>query len=284
MHLLEYKHFVFLFAVPRVKICSEPPPPCPCPDQSEADPCDPCAQSPCQDYNENPECDTTAAVAGDSSCDLAQSGGDDCSGGGDYGDPCCFVAKPRVPRLCCNVMKPPVPSPCVGFELIPRGCKNYIHSNVVKAIRMPARKPALRYVDHPKGDVQPWCDSGYPRKYVYKEAFGCVPSYIQDIKEELYRNDLQAKYDMKYKERDVQAQTRHLEPTEHQALVCGLKKNWEEAFYEFQRLPLQIDTAGKREKKKMLEEELKKLEQDIQTLERHDHIFVSDTCRSFYLA
>lgn len=95
---------------------------------------------------------------------------------------------------------------------------------------------------------------------------------------------MQAKYDMKFKERDIQAQIRHLEPTEHQALICGLKKNWEEVFQEFQKLPLQIDTAGKIAKKKMLEEELKKLENDIQTMERHDHVFVSDTCRSFYLA
>ncbi|ODN06266.1 Enkurin [Orchesella cincta] len=241
-------------AVPRIKLCNPPP----CPD-------------PCESQEGNNDCGQETQ---EESCEQQQP---PCG-------PVCCVPKCRVPRICCNIMKPCVPNRCVGFEIIPRGCKNYIHSNVVKALRMPAKKPALRFVDHPKGHTQTWCDSGYPRKYVYKDEFGCVPAYVENIKEELRQDDLQAKYDMKFKERDIQQQIRPLDPTEHQALICGLKKNWEEKFAEYQSFSLLLDNVGKVKRKQAVEDELKRLEKDIQLLERHDHIFVSETCRSFYLA
>jgi len=149
---------------------------------------------------------------------------------------------------------------------------------------MPPKKPFPRFVFHRNGHTHDWEESGLPRKYVYKDSFGCIPNYLYEIKEELRCDDLRAKHAMKFKERDMEAQIRHMDPTEHQAILCGLKINWDEKFNEFQHLPLNIDTAGKVAQKKALEEELKALEKDIQVLERHDHVFVSDTCRSFYLA
>ena len=214
-------------------------------------------QAPCVD--QDPAVQDQGPLCGGPCCESEVPLPPDCSGP----DPatCCQVTpcgRRRVPRLCCNSQKPPVHNRCVQVKCC-EDPKNYIHSNVVKALRMPARKPAARFVYHPKGHTKEWDNSGLPRKYVWKDTFGCVPAYIHCIKDQLCKDDMQAKCDMKFKERDIQAQIRHLEPTEHQAILCGLKLNWDAKFAEFQRLPLLIDTAGKIQKKKQLEIELKEL-------------------------
>lgn len=189
---------------------------------------------------------------------------------------------PRVPRMCCNKVSPPVPSH--NYEKVPvEDAKNYIHSNVVKALRMPARKPNPRVVIHPKGHTAPYAESGLARRYVYSDTFGTVPHYIQNIKAQLRREDQEKLNSVKAVKGNMNDQCRHLEPLEQQAIINGLKANWAEKFREFNTLPLHSDTQAKVKKKKELEDELKQLEKDIQIFERHNHVFVSDTCRSFYL-
>jgi hypothetical protein len=62
----------------------------------------------------------------------------------------------------------------------------------------------------------------------------------------------------------------------------GLKHNWEELHKAYQRLPILTDTLPKKRHKIKLEEELKQLESDIRTLERHLHIYVTDAdCSEF---
>jgi len=194
---------------------------------------------------------------------------------------CC---RPRVPRICCNTAKPPVPDHCQGFDIVPRGNRNFLRCNALRAIRTPARKPEPRYVDSAKGNVHKWCNSGYARYHVNQDDFGKVPEYICKFKEEFAARDQQRKLAMCAHEREVDEKCRHLNEDERRALICGLKQNWDETFREFMSLPLSIDNAGKIKKKGDLEEALKALETDIQTLERHDHIFVGDANRSFYLA
>ncbi|PSN38359.1 hypothetical protein C0J52_06916 [Blattella germanica] len=65
-----------------------------------------------------------------------------------------------------------------------------------------------------------------------------------------------------------------LEP--HYILKKGLKNNWAELQKAYQQLPILTDTIPKKKHKTKLEVELKQLENDIKTLERHPHIYVTD--------
>lgn len=201
--------------------------------------------------------------------------------------PCCQEEKCRIARIClCAGLKekPPVPPPCAKFGVIPTCCKDYVRDNIRNAVRQVPRKPTMRFVDDRVGHTKNWCTSGMPRLYVCGENFGKIPCYLEDIKADLHVQAQKEKSLMKAQEISAQENCRHLDPVERDAITCGLKKNWEEVFADYQALPLLIDTAGKIQRKSELEKELKKLEQDIQVLERHDHLFVADTCRSFYLA
>lgn len=143
------------------------------------------------------------------------------------------------------------------FGVVPTCCKDYIKLNVVKAVRQVARKPAMRYVDDRVGNVKNWCSSGLPRIFVFGENFGKIPCYLEDIKADLYAQDQKAKAEMKSKEGNMKETCRHLDPIEREAILCGLKKNWEEVFRQFQSLPLNIDNVGKINKKSDLEKQLK---------------------------
>jgi hypothetical protein len=202
--------------------------------------------------------------------------------------PCCTRRKCRIARICtCLGMcpRPPIPTVCCSrFAILPKGKKDYIRDNAVNAIRQVPRKPAMKYIDDRKGTSHQWCTSGYPRRFVLEENFGKVPPYIECYKQEQYVQDQMSKHEMQSKEREMGEQCRHLDQDERAAILCGLKKNWEEVFGEYQALPLLIDTPGKIAKKSELEKKLKEIEKDIQLVERHDHVFVADTGRSFYLS
>ncbi|XP_078272279.1 enkurin isoform X3 [Rhinoraja longicauda] len=54
----------------------------------------------------------------------------------------------------------------------------------------------------------------------------------------------------------------------------GLKQNWEELNHSFQGLSILIDTVSKQNHKERLETKMKKLEQDIDLIERHKFIYI----------
>jgi len=217
------------------------------------------------------DCGNAEASASKGSCE-AQAGQTVCCG------------RPRIPRICCNVEKPRVPPACVGLGILPTGDKDFVRDNAVKVIRGPPKIAEPRIVDHPKGHRFDWCPSGLPRRFVCREDYGMVPGYLVERKRELYEKDLAAKYELERPQREAREKCRHLEETERNTLICGLKSSWAEAYREFQLLPLMIDTPGKVKRKQDLETTLKTLEKDIQLLERHNHIFVANANKSFYLA
>ncbi|CAG7834203.1 unnamed protein product [Allacma fusca] len=225
----------------------------------------------------------------DVSCELPQggqvcppcNGSGDCAPPGYCGDP---SLKRRVPRLCCSE-KPAVPPTCCSkFNVIPRGCKDFVRDNTVSAIRQPAKIPSPRFVDEVKGTTHNWCKSGMARKYVCRHDYGMIPGYLAQRKLELQDKFNQEKYASEQAKRDAQEKCRHLNEQERQTLLCGLKTNWEQVFREYQSLPLKVDTPVKIKVKFELEEQLRSIEKDIQLLERHNHIFVGDANRSFYMA
>ena len=63
---------------------------------------------------------------------------------------------------------------------------------------------------------------------------------------------------------------------EREAILNGLKQNWDELHHKFQSLSVVTDTIPKRIKKEKLENEMKALEKDIDLLQRHQLIYIAD--------
>ena len=55
----------------------------------------------------------------------------------------------------------------------------------------------------------------------------------------------------------------------------GLKKNWEELHHQYQGLSVVIDTISKKARKERMEAEMKQLERDIELIENHKVIYIS---------
>ena len=195
------------------------------------------------------------------------------------------AGKRRIPRMCCEMEKPAVPTVYASrFGIISRGCRDFVKENALRVIRQPAKIPAANIVDQAKGTLVNWCNSGWARRYVFRKDYGMVPGYIVQRKAELEDKCKKERYASEQAQRDAREKCRHLDENERQGLICGLKTNWQQTYEEFQSLPLLIDTAAKVKHKQELEEKMKMIEKDIQLLERHNHVFVGDANRTFYLA
>ena len=64
-------------------------------------------------------------------------------------------------------------------------------------------------------------------------------------------------------------------PASREELLTGLKKNWEVLHHQYQGLSVVTDTAPKKARKERMEAEMKQLERDIELIERHKVILVS---------
>jgi hypothetical protein len=63
---------------------------------------------------------------------------------------------------------------------------------------------------------------------------------------------------------------------ERDAILRGLKQNWDELHHQFLSLSVVIDTIPKRLRKEKLENDMKLLEKDIDLLQRHQLIYIAD--------
>ena len=61
-----------------------------------------------------------------------------------------------------------------------------------------------------------------------------------------------------------------------QGILDGLKKNWEELHHQYQGLSVVTDTAPKKARKERMEAEMKQLERDIETIEKHKVIYIAN--------
>lgn len=186
-------------------------------------------------------------------------------------------------RPCLTTRKPPIPPANLGVDVVVEDNKDFIKSNALTAISMQPIKPKEPlYVDTPKGERRGWINSGLAPQYIHKKKFTNVPVYITVRKNEFL--DALKKKQEEEKSKASNAQVRMLDKEEKDKIVDGLKKNWEQIFTFYQRLPLLIDTPGKIKRKTQMEAQLEKLETDIQTLLRHDCIYVSDIAPNSYYA
>ena len=67
-----------------------------------------------------------------------------------------------------------------------------------------------------------------------------------------------------------------LSEQERQEILDGLKCNWERLHHEYQGLSVVTDTAPKKNRKERMEAEMKQLERDIETIEKHRVIYIAN--------
>ena len=60
-----------------------------------------------------------------------------------------------------------------------------------------------------------------------------------------------------------------------EVLLAGLKANWEDLHHQYQGLSVITDTAPKKARKERMEAEMKQLEKDIEMIERHQRLYIS---------
>ncbi|XP_073344845.1 enkurin [Pagrus major] len=170
-------------------------------------------------------------------------------------------------RKACTVRKPAVPArtdiPIMGL----RSNRDFIKTAI--AVSM---KPKPTCVDSRKGHKQLLENSGLVPKYIKKRDYGEVPEYLQQRNEEEQR--AQEAYVNSVKEQREQGAMKHLSDEERQAVLEGLKKNWDELHREYQGLSLVTDTLSKKSRKERLEAALKQLETDINRFERFKTIYI----------
>lgn len=171
--------------------------------------------------------------------------------------------------------KPPVPDPIKDRPLLGvKTNKNFISQNAVDTIMAVPKKPERNLVDTRKGDKFSLDPSGLAPVYVKKKEFGSIPGYILDRKEESAKaKEEYEKYMAEYFKRGA---LRSMSEEERDAILNGLKQNWDELHKTYQSLSVVTDTIPKRMRKEKIETEMKLLEKDIDLLQRHQLIYVAD--------
>lgn len=69
---------------------------------------------------------------------------------------------------------------------------------------------------------------------------------------------------------------KQLSESERNAILTGLKANWEDLYHQYQGLSVVTDTLPKKHRKERLENEMKQLERDIQMMEKHATVYISN--------
>ena len=151
--------------------------------------------------------------------------------------------------------------------------KDFIKTNALGNINSTSKKSEPKYVDSPSGTSHTLDPSGLVPKYVMKREYGKVPGYLEKRKDE--RIQAQESYDHFVIEQQKSGALKQLSDKDRQAVIEGLKKNWEDLYKQYQGLSVVTDTAPKKARKERLEAELKRLEKDIEVMEGHKVIYVS---------
>lgn len=109
--------------------------------------------------------------------------------------------------------------------------------------------------------------------YVLQE-YGTTPQYLKRRQDEMAR--AQEEYNAYVAEHFRRGAMQQLSEDERQSILNGLKKNWEEIHDQYQGLSVVTDTAPKKNRKERMEAEMKQLERDIETIERHKIIYIAN--------
>lgn len=170
--------------------------------------------------------------------------------------------------------RPEVPTksdqPLMGLKTT----KNFITTNAVQTITSVPKRPEKIYVDTKKGDKNYLEPSGMEPVYIHKKDYGSTPQYLTRRQDEMKR--AQEEYNAYVAEHFRRGAMQQLSTEERQEILNGLKKNWEEIHDQYQGLSVVTDTAPKKNRKERMEAEMKQLERDIESIERHKVIYIAN--------
>ncbi|XP_046545897.1 enkurin-like [Haliotis rubra] len=170
--------------------------------------------------------------------------------------------------------KPPVPKkddkPLMGLKTT----KNFLTINAVENITSVPKKPEKKFADTRIGDTHTLEPSGLEPHFIHKKEYGEVPTYLQRRKVEMDR--AQEEYDRYVAEHFRRGAMRSLTAEERDAIIDGLKANWENIHDQYQGLSVVTDTAPKKNRKERMEAQMKQLERDIEMFEKHRVIYIAD--------
>jgi hypothetical protein len=174
----------------------------------------------------------------------------------------------------CKPQRPLVPRHTEQPQMGSKSNKNYVTTNAVNNIMAVPRKPAAKYVDTVSGDTFDLVASGLVPKYTNKKDYGKVPGFLERRREDM--TAAQAEYDCYIEESLRRGQMEQVTEEERDTLLAGLKANWEDLHHQYQGLSVITDTAPKKARKERMEAEMKQLEKDIELLERHHRLYISE--------
>lgn len=156
--------------------------------------------------------------------------------------------------------RPPVvrrdEKPIMGLK----SSKNYVTANAVEAI-----------LAVPGHRARP---NREPPRYVEKEDYGQVPRYLNQVKDEIEReNALIEEFVRQNKnmlDEEEGNRVEMMDESERKELVNALKAKWDHVNAKYQKLCHNVvfDTLGKVRRKETFEKELAQLEKDIEMLEK----------------
>lgn len=152
--------------------------------------------------------------------------------------------------------------------------KNFITTNAVENITSVPKKPAKKFADTKNGDTHNLIPSGLEPVYVHKKDFGDVPQYLSKRKEEMAR--AQQEYDEYVAEHFRRGALRSISTEDRQAIIDGLKANWEDIHEQYQGLSVVTDTTPKKNRKERMEAQMKQLEKDIEMFEKFTTIYIGN--------
>lgn len=116
--------------------------------------------------------------------------------------------------------------------------------------------------------------------YLKKEDYGKVPAYLTKVKEEIRReNEMIEKY-VKEQMGEIERAPEEIEEMnefDRESLLEALKEKWDVINSKYQKIThhVNLDTTGQVRRKEQLENELQRLENDIEKLQRPGPIFVA---------
>jgi len=152
--------------------------------------------------------------------------------------------------------------------------KNFITTNAVQNITSVPKRPEKVYVDTKKGDKNCLETSGLEPVYVHKKDYGSTPQYLTKRQDEMKR--AQEEYNAYVAEHFRRGAMQQLSDQERDSILQGLKNNWEEIHAQYQGLSVVTDTAPKKNRKERMESEMKQLERDIESIEKHRVIYIAN--------
>jgi len=149
-----------------------------------------------------------------------------------------------------------------------KSSKDFVTSNAVETILSVPGNRAKRQIELPN--------------YTKKVDYGKVPTYLNDIKQEIKKeNDIIDEFvrENQQLQQDENKQTEEMPNDERLELINQLKAKWDHVNKQYQKMVHNVifDTQGKVRRKETLENQLTQIEKDIETLQR-GKILITNSC------